>query len=273
MSGASSVPQCERAGVERHCHRCPGGCADHRCVRSLVGCAGRPGEHLVLVDDWGCPGVERDSEKPADPTTSAAFRTIPAADAISVRAARTCTTMSRLSWKRGLGRLASQLPHSADRRVILLYHAIGNSPWAVREVDFRSQMRWLECAEICSLDELLHDDTARGLRVALTFDDGYASLLDVAAELLDNSGATATVYLNSGLIDENSRRRSVPEHGHYPDEEFLSWSDVAQLAALNWTIAAHGVQHLDLTAAAPDLAADELNGAKTMMRATHRRCM
>jgi len=171
--------------------------------------------------------------------------------------------VNKLLWKRRIGRVAAHLPRARSRRVILLYHSIGESPWAVREDDFRAQLELLNCAELCSLDTLLRDDRSPGMHVALTFDDGYASLLDTAAELMTEFDATATVYLNSGLMADTARQSSDPTQGHYPDETFLSWVDVQRLLSLKWTIGSHGVQHLDLTAVAPDVALSELSNSKT----------
>ena len=170
--------------------------------------------------------------------------------------------MNTLLWKRRIGRIANHLPHAGDRRVVLLYHSVGDSPWAVREADFQAQMHWLEQAEMSSLDELLRDEVSTGLRVALTFDDGYASLADTAAGILTKAGMTATVYLNTGLIEQNARRCSDASCGHYPDESFLSWVDVRDLLAQGWTIGSHGVEHRDLTALPRDRVLAELTVSK-----------
>jgi peptidoglycan/xylan/chitin deacetylase (PgdA/CDA1 family) len=135
----------------------------------------------------------------------------------------------------------------------------------VRESDFRQQVRWLRQAEVCSLDALLHHDVSAGLRVALTFDDGYASLSDTAAGILSAAGMTATVYLNAGLIKEDARRRSDPVAGHYPDETFLSWTDVGRLREHGWTVGSHGLEHLDLTALTPDRVVSELTLSKAII--------
>jgi peptidoglycan/xylan/chitin deacetylase (PgdA/CDA1 family) len=170
--------------------------------------------------------------------------------------------MNTLPWKRRIGGIAGHLPRSRDRRVVLLYHSVGDSPWAVREADFREQMRWLGHAKVCALDALLHDDVSTGLRVALTFDDGYASLAHTAADILSAAGMTATVYLNAGLLDEHTHHRSEAGNGHYPDETFLSWADVHGLRALGWTIGSHGMEHLNLTALPPDRVVSELTVSK-----------
>jgi peptidoglycan/xylan/chitin deacetylase (PgdA/CDA1 family) len=175
--------------------------------------------------------------------------------------------MNTLLWKRRIGEVAGHLPRFGGRRVVLLYHSVGDSPWAVREADFREQVHWLDKlnAEVCSLDALLRDEMSRGVRVALTFDDGYASLADIAADILSAASMTATVYLNAGLIDQHSRRLADVSAGHYPAETFLSWEDVRRLRAQGWTIGSHGVEHLDLTMLPPDRVASELADSKAMI--------
>ncbi len=173
--------------------------------------------------------------------------------------------MSRLAWKRRIGRLAGCLQRSRSRRIVLLYHSIGDSPWAVREADFQEQVRWLGRTSVCTLDALLNCDQTRGLSVALTFDDGYASLASIALDILSVSKMPATVYLNAGLMDEHAHRRSNAADGHYPDEEFLSWDDVRRLHKRGWTIGSHGVEHIDLTTAAPDRVERELRTSKAMI--------
>ena len=171
--------------------------------------------------------------------------------------------MSTLAWKRRFGQLQRALPRLPDRRVVLLYHSVGTSPWAVTETQFRAQVQWLERnARVEALDALLEDAATEGLRVAITFDDGYASLTDPITHILQDAGMSATVYLNTALIDETGGRASDPALGHYPDEIFLSWNGASKLRDRGWTIGSHGMEHLDLTALPSDRVAAELAGSR-----------
>jgi peptidoglycan/xylan/chitin deacetylase (PgdA/CDA1 family) len=119
---------------------------------------------------------------------------------------------------------------------------------SVSEANFRAQMEWLEqCASVVSLDELLDSPNRGGLRVALSFDDGYRSLHDVAHPILAERGFPAIVYLNSGLLGESAHPDSDPLAGHYPGEQFMTWGEVSTLVREGWTAGGHGVEHLDLT--------------------------
>lgn len=158
---------------------------------------------------------------------------------------------SRLHWKRTIGRFWGLLPEKADRRVVLIYHAVGSGPASGSKAMFRGQMEWLaEHASVEPLHELLGNPGKGGLRVALTFDDGYRSLFQVVAPILKSCSFPATVYLNTGWMAEVDPRFSDSSLGHYPGEEFLLWEEVAELAGMGWTIGSHGVGHYDLTAVA-----------------------
>jgi len=171
--------------------------------------------------------------------------------------------MSTLAWKRRLGHLQRALPRSPNRRVVLLYHSVGNSQWAVTEAQFCSQVQWLEQnARVEPVDKLLEDATTPGLRVAITFDDGYASLADPAARILQDAGMSATVYLNTALIEETGGRTSDPTIGHYPGETFLNWTGVSKLRDCGWTLGSHGMEHLELTVLPANRVAAELAGSR-----------
>lgn len=153
-----------------------------------------------------------------------------------------------LCWKRRLGWVWNFLPKKANRRVILIYHSVGSGPWSVPVDAFREQMAWLqEYTHVEALDELIKEPSRGGLRVALTFDDGYKSVYSVAAHILETGGFPATVYLNTGWIADEVSRSSDATQGHYPNEEFLTWKQVIELKNKGWIIGSHGVQHYDLT--------------------------
>lgn len=182
--------------------------------------------------------------------------------------------MSALNWKRKIGALAGVMPVASPRKVILLYHSLGPNPPAVTIARFREQLSWLAAnARLLSLDALLASAGNDALQVAFTFDDGYMSLHDKVAPLLQQYAASATVYLNTGQIDENTRRSSDTALGHYPNEQFLTWPEVQALATAGWCIGSHGVEHLDLTAATTVVATAQLAQSKQEIAArTGRAC-
>lgn len=155
--------------------------------------------------------------------------------------------MSALVWKRRLGRLFGGRP-AAQRDIILIYHSVAGGALSAPEALFREQMDWLrDHARMVTLDELLDAPNPGGLRVTLSFDDGYSALHDTVHPILTAQGFPAIVYLNSGLLGEDQHLPSRPELGHYPDEHFLTWSEAAEMAGQGWTAGGHGVDHVDLT--------------------------
>ncbi|HVZ51718.1 MAG TPA: polysaccharide deacetylase family protein [Pseudolabrys sp.] len=151
---------------------------------------------------------------------------------------------------------------------MLLYHAIGGSALAVTCEGFRAQMEWLaSCADILPLDVMLRREGAAPLQVAITFDDGYVSLHSEALPVLRGVGARAAAFLNTGWIAETVRKASSAAQGHYPDERFLLWREVGDLAAAGWTIGSHGVGHLDLTVQDDERVRHELSASRQAIAA------
>jgi len=170
--------------------------------------------------------------------------------------------VSNLKWKRRLGQW---WPFSkSSGKVILLYHALGNSAWAMPTKQFHDQLKWLtDHAKVVSLPTLIHSEYSDDLQVALTFDDGYQNLHDEAAPLLSDKKLNATVYLNTGWISDNlTHKQSVPTLGHYPEETFLTWQEVKNLYHAGWLIGSHGVNHHNFALTTQALTLQELSQSK-----------
>lgn len=118
--------------------------------------------------------------------------------------------------------------------------APGYVRYVVGEESFQSQL-----ARMASLG--LHgvavgtalDATAAGSIVVVTFDDGCASDLEIAAPLLSAHGFSSTHYVTSGSLDTRG---------------FLSRSQLQELAELGFEIGSHSVTHRYLT----DLTTNEI---------------
>lgn len=81
---------------------------------------------------------------------------------------------------------------------MLTYHrvSVGRDPFlqAVSPARFEEQVEWLcRVADVVPLDEVR--GRARGRRVAITFDDGYADVAEVAEPVLRALGAPATAFV------------------------------------------------------------------------------
>lgn len=173
-----------------------------------------------------------------------------------------------LCLKRIFARLFWPFFRKASRRIILIYHAVGSGPSSLSAENFNRQMDWLaEYATVESLEDLINHPDQSGLRVAITFDDGYRSVYSVAAPVLKKYGFSAAAYVNTGMIGEDVHCASDSGLGHYPQEEFLTWQEVAELDRRGWTIGSHGVDHVDLTLLPADAAARQLQDSRAEIEA------
>ncbi len=166
----------------------------------------------------------------------------------------------RIAWKRRLGRLYGFMrARDAQRRLILLYHSVGGGPEATSAAAFRDHIGiFTASGRLLPLKSLIERAPDYGVAVAITFDDGYATLRDHAAPILAQFGGAATVFLNVGEIGDQERHLSKAENGYYRGEEFLTWHDVDALLAAGWQAASHGVGHVDLATADPATVKNEL---------------
>lgn len=170
--------------------------------------------------------------------------------------------------KRILGWLWWPFARNANRKVILNYHAVGSGQASLHSENFKHQMDWLaRNATVESLENLIFQPDLPGLRVALTFDDGYRSVYSVAAPVLEKHAFPASVYVNTGMISEDTHRASNADLGHYPQEEFLTWKEVAELDRMGWAIGSHGVDHVDLTRLPAEETARQLQNSRAEIEA------
>lgn len=159
-------------------------------------------------------------------------------------------------------------PSPPVRVPVLMYHGLHATPasrgrfdgvYSVRPDDFAQQLDWLLargyrtcadglCADAGACDAL----TAATRPLAITFDDGDVSNIEVALPLLRERAMVATFFVTSDFVDQPG---------------MLSRADLRALAAAGMRIGAHGRTHAfleDLDAAA--LIA-ELADSRTLLRA------
>lgn len=115
----------------------------------------------------------------------------------------------RVRAREQLAAFARRLPSRRPRAVVLVYHRVserGIDPWrlTVDPETFHDQMKTV-ARDWCplSLDELVDGLAARRLpdrAVAVTFDDGYADNLEIAAPILVERGIPATLFVATGLV-------------------------------------------------------------------------
>jgi peptidoglycan/xylan/chitin deacetylase (PgdA/CDA1 family) len=136
---------------------------------------------------------------------------------------------------------------------ILTYHSLdeSGSVTSVRPRFFHEHMRSLARRGFVgiSLSELLDgwDDIAPlpARPVVLTFDDGFANLLEHAAPVLSELGFRATIFVVSGHCGQTNDWPN--QASDIPRLPLLSWSELTQMATAGFEMGAHSITHRPLT--------------------------
>ncbi len=181
--------------------------------------------------------------------------------------------MNRLVGKRLIGkicRLVRKTPMGSrrSRSVILMYHAIGDSPGSVPTEQFNAQMLWLKShARVVSLDEMLRGRTCvnSSLRCVISFDDGYANLYENAFPILKRLAFPAVAYIPAGVIGETNQRPPSDQKGLSCYEDMLSWGQVREMSERGVTIGSHSFDHVDLAKLSEREAFDQLQRSRILI--------
>lgn len=97
--------------------------------------------------------------------------------------------------------------------------------------------------------------------VLITFDDGYRDNLEIAAPLLAEFDVRMLLFCVTDRIDAAPGIRA---HGRpTPREDYLTWTDVAELRRLGHVVGAHTRTHRPLPDLSPDEATAEVEGSLT----------
>jgi peptidoglycan/xylan/chitin deacetylase (PgdA/CDA1 family) len=158
----------------------------------------------------------------------------------------------RLPWGGEAGR-GRQDP---DDLVVLCYHAVSEdwrAPMAVTPEGLDSQLAYLARRGYrgVTFAEALAG-RSDGRRVAITFDDGYRSVIRLARPILESHGMPATVFVPTNLIG-SERPMGWPGidrwHGGPHEGELtpMSWEEARELVELGWEIGSHTCSHPQLT--------------------------
>ncbi len=132
-------------------------------------------------------------------------------------------------------------------RAVLMFHGVDASG-SVLSIEERELHALVEAIlgsghRILPLRQLLAGEGGRRA-VALTFDDGFASVAEQGAPVLRALGAPATLFLTTGRVGADNAWPSQPADA--PHFKFMDWSQVEALHASGWSIEAHSVTHPDL---------------------------
>lgn len=162
-------------------------------------------------------------------------------------------------------------PRIAVRRLpmVLMYHTVGivsRDPnlLCVAPGRFAAQMAWLRRrglrgVDVATLLAARRENRADRL-VGLTFDDGYAGVLEHAVPVLREHGFTATVFVLPGrLAGVNDWDDGTP----WP---LLSAAQLTELASAGMEIGSHSATHTALAGAAPGVLAAQVAGSRARLR-------
>jgi peptidoglycan/xylan/chitin deacetylase (PgdA/CDA1 family) len=154
------------------------------------------------------------------------------------------------------------------RALILTYHAIepGPSPLCVDPTLFESHLDQIvssgvRAVTVSELAERLDEPTES--MVALTFDDGFASVATSAAPLLHERGLSGTVYCVAGHLNGRSSWPSARPGGW--ESSLLSADQIRALHAAGIEIGSHGFTHAPLTVARGEELHREVVGSKEVL--------
>lgn len=166
--------------------------------------------------------------------------------------------------------LSSLLGNRLD--VILLYHSVGgisgtSYDYDLPEAQFRKQMQLVnERFDPVDLETLLEKGAQGGRkRVAVTFDDGFRNVHDVAAPILREFDIPATVFVCPDLLNDADIERIRKYHSLGPNahEVLMTEQQVQSLAADElFVIGNHTANHVRVTDLDADEIANEVIGAK-----------
>lgn len=142
------------------------------------------------------------------------------------------------------------------RALALAYHAVApawRDPLCVTPETFARQLRTLAARGFrgTTLAEIARDG-ARGRRVAITFDDAFASAADWALPVLDDLGWPATVFVPTEPVTHRQPMRWLLEDRWRAEADPhlvpMTWLQVETLADKGWEIGSHSRTHPRLSA-------------------------
>lgn len=130
---------------------------------------------------------------------------------------------------------------------VLVFHDVQNEEWLRSSIEFITENYHVVPPE----DFLAEKFDSTRINVLITFDDGYASWVDVCLPILSGQHVKALFFVNSGLIDvyEDSEQQSEYVHDRLllSPRRTLSWDGVRMLVEAGHTIGGHSTTHARLS--------------------------
>ena len=154
---------------------------------------------------------------------------------------------------------------------ILMYHQIGEpsprgTPYrglTVHPRDFRRQMLWLRRLGYRGLSMARLIPYLRGEKhgkvVGITFDDGYANVLENAVPVLEECGFLATNYF---VVRQLGGSNVWDADEGVPPSPLMDAAGLRAWAAAGHEVGSHTLNHPDLSRISPELAVNEIRDSR-----------
>jgi peptidoglycan/xylan/chitin deacetylase (PgdA/CDA1 family) len=110
---------------------------------------------------------------------------------------------------------------------------------------------------VVPLSELACADDGGPIRVAITFDDGYRSVLTHAAPILERHGFSATLFVPTRWLGDCNRW----DGEDCPGLELMTEKELVQLAGRGFEIASHGHRHIDMSTATREAVREDIEAS------------
>ena len=156
------------------------------------------------------------------------------------------------------------------RSVVLAYHAVGATPEGPlrntfvpvgvfeRQMDYLARRR-----RVVGLEDSGDAGSGSGpVRVAITFDDAYRSVLTHAAPVLERHGFPAVVFAPTAWLGD--RNRWDPEYEL--ELSLMTDAELVQLRERGFEIGSHGHRHIDLSRAGEQEVRDDLHASVSRLQ-------
>ena len=133
----------------------------------------------------------------------------------------------------------------------------------------RQQIRWLLERGFTPMrfrDAVTEPRAAK--TVAVTFDDGFRSVLEHGFQVLEDLGVPATIFVATDAVDEQPRPFEGPVHtpflgtAHEHELVGMTWEELQRVADAGWEIGSHAMTHPLLTRLDDEGLERELTGSR-----------
>ncbi len=159
--------------------------------------------------------------------------------------------------------------------LVLCYHGVSEdwpADFSISPARLAGQVRWfLSRGYRPATFTSAVRQTAGGPVLAVTFDDAYRSVAELAAPVLTELGVPATVFAPTGFVEDPEPRgwegTSEWAGTRWRDElAVMGWGELGRLAEAGWEIGSHTRTHPWLTRIGADALRDELEGSRVAIQ-------